>query len=480
MQDQFVIAVLLGYLLVGAGLVVVMGGLRGVMAAIVIGWLFLPPARGVNLPGLPQYTKEFAVSYSILIGVIFSDSTRLLSFKPKIIDIPMLVWIIAPLFSSVTNGLGYYDGFSAVYFNLFVFGIPYLMGRIYIRTPNDVKTVAIWFIIAGLIAIPFALWESRMSPTLNNTIYGYKVHKDHMSRRLGGYRPTLFMRHGLEVGLWMATSSAVALWLWITSPKQFKVFNYKIPSVAIIVLFATLMSRSLGSLILLAGTTATAFFVRVTGVRIALIALVLFPSFYLTVRLSNVWAPDEMTSFISSINEERAKSLEARLGQELVISKHAFKHPLFGWGGQNRFRPLNDDGSFIPVDGMTTITLGKNGLVGLVSFLALTSLPSLLMILRIKGRDITSAIWAPAVGIMLGLAIFSMDMLFNAFYTPLHIIGFGVIASVAVNAKKWQRMIARHQQKMIYHQQSIQQQEEDTPNTPMPVPPNGRKPKRAS
>jgi len=480
MQDQFIIAVLLGYLLIGAGLVVFLGGLRGVMAAIVIGWFFLPPGRGINLPGLPQYTKEFAVSYAILIGVIFSDSTRLLSFKPKLLDIPMLVWISAPLFSSVTNGLGYYEGLSGVYFNIFVFGVPYLLGRIYIRTPNDVKTVAIWFVIAGVIAIPFALWESRMSPNLNNMLYGYKFHKDHMTRRLGGYRPTIFMRHGLEVGLWMATSSAVALWLWITSAKKIKIFKYRIPGVAIVLLFATIMSRSLGSLILLAGTTTTAFVVRTTGFRIALIALVLFPSVYLSIRISNIWAPDQMTAIIRSFDEERAKSLEARLGQELTVSKHALERPLFGWGGQNRFRPVNDDGSITPVDGMTTITFGKNGFVGLISFLAVISLPSLLMILRIRGREITSAIWAPAVGIMLGLAIFSIDMMFNAFYTPLHIIGIGAIASVAVNAKKWQRIMTKQQRITSQQMRDNQNSNNDPQNGPVVIPPDGRQSRRAS
>lgn len=444
MQNSFLIAVLVGYIFIGAGLVITLRGIRGVMAAIVIGWLFLPPSRGINLPGLPVFTKEFSVAYGVLLGVAMSDAAKLLSFKPKLLDIPMLIWILAPFPSSVVNGLGAYDGLSAIYFNIFTFGVPYLLGRVYIRTPNDVKVVAIWFVYAGLIAVPMALWESRMSPHLNKSIYGYEVAKFHMAKRLGGYRPMLFMRHGLEVGLWMATSSAVALWLWITSAKQVRLFNHAFPPFAGVVLFATVMSRSLGALILLAGTTCTALFVRTTGMRIALIALVLVPSVYLSIRITNIWSPTQITSIIRSFDAERANSLEARLEQELDIAQHALQKPIFGWGGNNRFRPIDEHGDFTPVDGMTTISFGKTGLVGLVAFLAMTSVPSLLMILRIKGRQITTPIWAPSIGIMLGIAIFSIDMMFNAFYTPLHIIGIGVLASVAVNAKQWQHIIRKH------------------------------------
>jgi hypothetical protein len=450
MYDSFIIAVLLGYLIVGAGLVIILRGTRGVMAALVIGWLFLPPARGINLPGIPEFTKEFSVSYAVLLGVLLSDANRLISFKPRLIDIPMFIWIITPFFSSITNGLGVYDGLSTIYFNFFVFGVPYFLGRIFIRNPDDVRTVAIWFILAGLIAVPMALWESRMSPQLNHTLYGYYASPFHMAQRLGGYRPTLFMRHGLEVGLWMATSSAVALWLWITTSKQIKIFNYPLPIFAMIVLGTTILCRSLGALILIAGTTSTAFFVRTTGLRFALITLVLVPGVYQSIRISNVWAPDQILEIIRSYDEDRASSLESRLQQELDIAQHALQKPLFGWGGFNRYRPSDDQGEVHAVDGMTTITFGKNGLVGLIAFMSLTALPSLLIIIRIKGRAITTAVWAPAIGIMLGLAIFSIDMMFNAFYSPLHIAGIGVLSTVAVQLKQWQRKMKVHHQLFVH------------------------------
>ncbi len=444
--NQFVLAVLFLFLLFGPLIMIIFRGVKGVMATIVVGWLFLPPVRGINLPGLPMFTKEYSVAYALLLGLLISNSAGLMKFRPKLIDLPILIYILAPLPTSITNGLGVYDGISGTYANTFLFGVPYLLGRVYIRNPNDVKAVAIWFVFAGLFAVPMALWESRMSPQLNNQIYGYRASPFHMTARLGGYRPMLFMRHGLEVGLWFATSGAVAMWLWITASKQIKIFNLPISFFTAIILVTNILSRSLGAIILLAGTTATGIFVRTTGLRIALVALILAPSIYLGVRISNVWSPDLIFEAIESYDPDRARSLQARVAQEVSFSQHALKKPIFGWGGYGRNRPVDaEDGSARAVDGLTTIIFGVYGFVGLISFLAMSALPSLLMIYRIKGRAITSALWAPAVGIMLGICIFSIDMMLNAFYTPLHIIGIGVIASVAIQAKQWQHTIRIHQ-----------------------------------
>ncbi len=446
MASNFVIAVLLGYMLVGVAIMVSLRGLRGVMAVIVFGWLFLPPARGVNLPGLPAYTKEFAVSYALLLGILITDPGRLLRYRPSLIDLPLLIWVLAPFPSSMVNGLGAYEGVSSVYFQFMVYGLLYLLGRVYIRTPDDVRVVATWFVIGGLIAVPMIIWESRMSPNLNLEIYGYRAIPFHMAKRLGGYRPMLFMRHGLEVGLWMATCSAVALWLWITTGNRFRIFGYRTPLPASLVILATILCRSLGALILLSGSTAAALFVRATGLRVALIALTLVPSVYLSVRLSNIWSPKQLTAIIRAFDAERADSLESRLNQELVVSSYALEKPVFGWGGQNRFRPMDDQGETHAVDGWTTITLGKYGLVGLLGLLGACAIPCLALLLRIKGREITSSLWAPSIGILLGVSIFSMDILFNAFPTPLHFLGLGVIATVAIKAGHWQRILRTHEQ----------------------------------
>ena len=445
MQSNIVIAVLLLYLPIGAGIIALFRGIRGVMLAMILGWVFLPPARGVNLPGLPMYTKEFAVSYAMLFGVLISDSSRVLSYRPKLIDLPILVYMTSPFMASVTNGLGAYDGLSGIYSNIFLFGVPYFLGRIYIRTPDDVKQVAIWMVIAGLILMPMALWESRMSPNLNYYIYGYQAAQFMMSYRLGGYRPTIFMRHGLEVGLWFATSGAVAFWLWLNAAKSIRIFNFPVSVSAVFVIGTTILSRSLGSIILLFGTSCASIFARTIGSRFILIALVLTPPIYLGSRITQIWSPKPLVSLIGSFDPERADSLNSRFKQEVNFSEHALKKPLFGWGGYNRFRPDVETDKEKSVDGFTTIVLGETGLVGLLSYLGMTTLPGLITLLRIKNNEFRSSIWAPPIAITLGISIFSIDMMLNSFFTPVHIFALGVLASSATLLPKWKQVLKAHQ-----------------------------------
>jgi hypothetical protein len=216
------------------------------------------------------------------------------------------------------------------------------------------------------------------------------------------------------------------------------------------------LCRSLGSLILLGGTALSAFFVRATGLRIALVALVLAPSTYLSVRITGIWSPDQLTSIIAGFNPDRADSLESRLQQETVISEHALEKPLFGWGGHDRYRPIDDDGDTSPVDGWTSITLGKYGLVGLISLMCFTALPSILILSRVRGRELVGSHWAPTTAIMLGTAIFSLDILFNAFPTPLHMISIGVLGSCAIHARKWRRAIVAFQASQSQSQPALE------------------------
>ncbi|MCA9304029.1 MAG: hypothetical protein KC996_07905, partial [Phycisphaerales bacterium] len=300
-------------------------------------------------------------------------------------------------------------------------------------------------VCAGLAAVPLALWEIRMSPHLHETVYGFEVAKFHMAVRLGGYRPMLFMRHGLEVGLWMATASAAGLWLLLAGRGTVKLMGYKINGFSIVLFGTTVLCRSLGALILLFGTTAAALFVRSTGLRIVFIALLLTPSVYLSVRLTGLVPAERLSSVVGLYSPERAFSLEARLEQEEFITDHALKRPLFGWGGFNRYRPTNEFDETTPVDSLTMITLGKNGVVGLVTLLAMNLIPPLLIVLRLRGRELARPFWAPTIAIMLGVTIYSMDALFNAFGTPVHIIGLGILASVATQIRPWKSKLREAQ-----------------------------------
>ena len=60
------------------------------------------------------------------------------------------------------------------------------------------------FVLGGLIYVPLCLFEVRMSPQLHNMVYGFAQHSFGQTVRGGGWRPMVFMQHGLAVGLFMS------------------------------------------------------------------------------------------------------------------------------------------------------------------------------------------------------------------------------------------------------------------------------------
>ncbi|MEZ4288411.1 MAG: hypothetical protein R3A47_09765 [Polyangiales bacterium] len=58
------------------------------------------------------------------------------------------------------------------------------------------------------------LVELRFSPQLHRWIYGYHQHNFVQTIRAGGYRPMVFMSHGLAVSLFTATAAMAAMGLY--------------------------------------------------------------------------------------------------------------------------------------------------------------------------------------------------------------------------------------------------------------------------
>src|SRR5439155_4731685 len=186
---------------------------RAVIMAFLAAWLFLPMA-GYKVPGLPDYTKMSATALGVLMGAAIFDTDRLLAFRPRWIDIPMILWCVSPFISSYLNQLGIYDGCAEIAKQLIIWGLPYVIGRVYFSDLEGIRELAIGIFIGGLSYVPLCWFEVRMSPQLHVWVYGFRQHSFAQNMRDGGYRPMVFMQHGLMVAMWMAMTSLVGVWLW--------------------------------------------------------------------------------------------------------------------------------------------------------------------------------------------------------------------------------------------------------------------------
>jgi hypothetical protein len=390
---------------------------RAIVITFVVAALYLPEAQLV-VPGFPDYTKLSAASYGVLLFTIFFDVQRIRLFRFGWLDIPILVWCVSPLFSSLTNGLGWYDGLSSTLEQTMIWGIPFFLGRIYLNDLEGLYQLAVGIFAGGVTYIPLALFEMRMSPQLHTWLYGGFPHGDFaQSVRLGGFRPVVFTSHGLVLSFWMMASVLIGIWLWKTDTLK-KVFNIPMNVIIPIFLMTFLLLRSTGAYILLAMSLAVIFasvFLR-SNIIIYLIVSAVFG--YLIFRsVTDFNLHDYIINAISPyLPAERVGSLQFRFENEDILSDKARLRMLFGWGGYGRNLIFDEWGNQSTiVDSVWIITFGMRGLLGLFSLFSTLLLP----VLSVVSTKCPCRLWDrksfAAVGVLtVALLFFSVEVLVNA------------------------------------------------------------------
>lgn len=425
---------LFGIIPVALIIVACVRGPAGIIAAYLTGWLLLPSIGGYNLPGLPPYAKRVAVTLAVLLAMAVLRPNVLSSYRPRWFDLPMLVWCLAPFASSIHNGLGVYDGLSEIYGQMMLWGFPYLIGRTAFADSACARVLVIGLFAGGLAYLLPCLWEIRMSPQLHRWVYGEHPSPFHMTQRLGGYRPVVFMKHGIELGMWMAAASLTGLWLWMARDPR-RVFGMPIRWTAMGLVVVTIMCRALGGIALLALGMAGLLAARVRPAgRMVLVALVLLTPLYITVRIADLWHGEELVWIAEVIDSERAISLQGRLVGEEAVLDRARQRPLFGWGAHDGGRAQADDGDVVAIDGMWIIYFGKYGLLGVVSLYAAMLLPPLRLFIGLSRHlEVVQSTSAP---LAIVLTLFGLDSLLNGFPCPIFVVGLGAVASVPLRASR--------------------------------------------
>ncbi len=419
-----------GWIPVVIGLFLKLPPRRAVITSFLFAWLFLPVAA-YPLPGLPDYTKMSATCWGVLIAAAIFDSERLITFRPRLIDVPMLIWCICPLISSLANGLGLYDGVASLLTQTVTWGFPYLIGRIYFNDLEGLKEFAIGIFIGGIIYMPLCWYEIRMSPQLHNIFYGFMQRSFAQTMRYGGYRPMVFMEHGLMVGIWMMSASLIGIWLWASGTVK-KILNIQVRWLTIALLITSIFCKSAGALALLAVGAGTVFLTLKLKKRILIILLILVPVLYIGTRATGYWSGNNLLNFIYyNIDQERAASLYARFSNEDSLSQKAMIRPVFGWGGWGRSRIYDEFGNDLSVtDGLWIIMFGRYGFVGIGALTLSILLPVLVLMKRYNIK-----LWfRPETGcttvLSIILGLYMIDNLLNAMINPIFIVAAGGITGI--------------------------------------------------
>lgn len=402
---------------------------EALVASLVAGWLFLPVA-GYSVTGL--HSKSEIVGTGVLVASLLLAIEPWRRFRPSILDLPVLVACLTPIASSITNDLGYYNAGSDVLARALRWGVPYLLGRIYLSDLRGLQTIAMGAFLGGLAYVPLCLLEIRVSPQLHRFFYGYHQHEFVQTIRWGGFRPMVFMQHGLAVGMWMTAACLAGFWLWYGGGRR-RIAGVPLPLLLGILVVTTLLVKSAGSTILLAVGVAALLLARTFRTSLPVLVLLLVAPTYIAARASGWWSGRDMVAMASRFDQERGASLQTRLDNEDELVQRAMQKKAFGWGGWGRAEIKDEEGRSTSVrDGQWVIVVGESGLVGLIALNAFFLLPVIVLVWRYRGRLWRDPALAPAAVIAVLLPLVVIDSLLNAFGAPLFTTCAGAVLGFAL------------------------------------------------
>ncbi len=404
-------------------------GMRPAVAAaatLLAGQLILPGGVSFNLPGLPPVGREEIATFAAILSLLVLRP-RLLRFwhHAGVPELFLFLMLVGPFLTAFANsdplsygptkiqGLTPYDGLGMAFHAAMSIGFPFLLGRELIRRPADVRRVLVFFVGFALAYSVLVLWEARMSPQLHRVVYGF--HQVHFGQavRAGGWRPTVFASHGIDLSLFIATAAIAALGL-----ARARIPLLRIPaSPAGVYLMGVLaICRSLGSLVYGVIFAPVVFFLKPRlQLRLAVLAA-LFVLLYPLLRTADVFPTDTMISAARSVSEARAQSLQTRFDHEERLLEKARERVVLGWGRWGRHR-IYDERSGRDVsltDGFWIVELGAFGLLRFASVFGLLLWPIFLAernIWRIPSQR--DRILFATVAVI--LTIRTVDLLPNAF-----------------------------------------------------------------
>lgn len=386
------------------------------------GMLLLPEVVFFKPPGLPEFAKLEIVSCWIFVGAVLFHRQRLRS-GPKSKGIRFLVslYVVGGILTIFLNFDGFrvgsrfvtgqapYDAVHSVLAALFSTLLPFYIGALMFRTSKDLRTLLKTMAVSALLYSLLMFVEFVMSPQLHYWVYGFHQHGFNQTIRAGGYRPMVFMTHGLAVALFMAMSILAAASL---HKGKVRILGFPASVVAGYLWLVLASAKSVASLLYATIGLPIVLFTRPKYQAIFGTVLVCILMIYPIARANELIPVDDLKAWAEEeYGHERAHSMMFRLENEEKLLARAMERPWFGWGTYCRaciFEPWSGDLSSTR-DGEWIIQLGDSGIVGYVGRFGLLLFPLILLVRRSRfvPRDSDRRLLA-GLGLMVGFGAFDM------------------------------------------------------------------------
>lgn len=428
MPNLFAYIVLLSWPLVTVVLFRVLSTERAIVWTILGGHLLLPSETSIKIPTIPVIDRTTVTAMSAVVLCALMARKTTLAPAPfarawKIVLL-MLFGLVAltPLLTVVQNtqpiidgrvylpGLRLYDAYAMISGTVFQM-LAFWLGLRYLNTREGHKILLEAMVISALVYTIPALLEVRISPQLHRWVYGFFPHEFAQAMREGGFRPNVFLNHGLMVGIYFALAIVAAVVLFREARREGRPAGLWLLA-ALWILITLEFCKSLGAFgLALLFAPATLLFGKrlqvMIGVAIAVIVLL-----YPMLRGAGLIPVDAVYQMALSIDEDRAASLKFRLDNEDALLDRANEKPLAGWGswGRNQIFDPNTGRMTSVTDGIWLIFIGIFGWVGYIGRFGLLTFPILYYALRRKS-------FGPSMitpGMIMVLSVALVDLLPNA------------------------------------------------------------------
>lgn len=347
-------------------------------ATLVGGYLLLPVDVGLDLPVLPALNKSTIPALCALVLTIIAVRRPgntypvLPGWLPRDpVTLVLLAILVLGIFGTVyTNGdtlvygerviygLKLYDAFS-ILLTIGMLLVPLFLARKVLASHEGQRVLLLTVALSAVLYSLLALYEVRMSPQLHARFYGFFQHSFAQHVRGDGFRPLVFLKHGLVLSIFLAYAVIAAAALFRTEKKETR-WKW---GFAMVWLFVTLvLSKSLGALLIVSILLPIALFAKPRVQLLVAACIAGIVMLYPILRAAQLVPVNQIMSFAESVSVERAASFNTRIVNEEDLLAKARERPAFGWAGWGRQRVYDENGRTASItDGSWIIEIGRGG-----------------------------------------------------------------------------------------------------------------------
>ena len=427
---------------------------KAIIWSILGGYLLLPVGTGFDAPGIPNLDKTLVTSISVLLwAMLFAHHKVIAIPRNKILVALMLLYVASPFLTMLNNrdplsllvsslpGMTIYDAFSLVLRQIIEL-LPFLLGYSSFKKEEDIRQLLKALVMSALAYSVLILWEVRMSPQLHSQFYGFFPHSFGQQMRAGGFRPVVFLGHGLLVSIFIAMAIVAAVGLW---RNRMRIFGLPGIAYTAFLLLILILCKSLGATILAVVMCLAIYLLRyrsmITILAISGLIIVAYP----VLRGAGLIPIKTITEVSAEFSSDRASSFQTRINNEEMLLEKASQKPLFGWGtwGRGRIYQTDWSGKFdndvTITDGTWIIIIGTFGWVGYIASFGILAYPTA----RSLRRRILFAKFPSYVVLLSVLVINLLDLLPNSSLTPITWLVSGALAGFMPQTNKAKEPVSR-------------------------------------